>query len=263
MKIAMAQISLGDNVEMNYNKTLEYTEKAKDCDLLFFPEIQLTPFFPQYSKMDVSDYVLSVNDEKIKNLMVKAKEYSLCISPNFYVKERGKCYDMSLMIDSNGKILGKSKMVHIMQAENFYEQDYYTPSEDGFKVYNTAFGKVGIVICFDRHLPESIRTCALMGAELIIIPTANVKDEPLEIFEWEVRTQAYQNNVFIAMCNRVGKEGSMDFAGESLVVDCDGNLVFKANDKEQLITCDIDLSLCKKSREERPYINLRRKEMYL
>ncbi len=100
-----------------------------------------------------------------------------------------------LMIDSNEGLVGVSKMVHVYQANKFYEQDYYTPSEDGFKVYDTPFGKIGIVICFDRHLPESIRSCAKQGAELIIIPTANTLDEPMEMFEWEIRVQAYQNIV--------------------------------------------------------------------
>ena len=68
-----------------------------------------------------------------------------------------------LMIDSNGGLVGVSKMVNVYQANKFYEQDYYTPSEDGFKVYDTPFGKIGIVICFDRHLPEGIRSCAKQG----------------------------------------------------------------------------------------------------
>lgn len=271
MKLAMAQISVDDNININYRKTLEYMEKSKECDMLFFPEIQWTPFFPQYRKKDIynifgkdiSEFTLSLDDSKIKKLMRKCEEYSLYLSPNLYIEKNGKKYDMSLMIDKSGNLLGTSKMVHIMQAEKFYEQDYYAPSEDGFKVYDTAFGRVGIVICFDRHLPESIRTCALKGAELIIIPTANVIGEPLEMFEWEIRTQAYQNNVFVAMCNRVGKEGGMEFVGQSLVADCDGNIIFKSDNQEQLITCELDLSLCKKSRENRPYINLRREEMYL
>ena len=75
-------------------------------------------------------------------------------------------YDTSLWIDPHGELLDCAKMVHIAQAEQFYEQDYYTPSDDGFKVFNTPFGRVGIVICYDRHLPESIRTCTLMGAQL-------------------------------------------------------------------------------------------------
>ena len=98
-------------------------------------------------------------------------------------------------------------MVHVFQAPQFYEVDYYTPSEDGFKVFDMPFGRVGIVICFDRHLPESIRTCSLLGAALVIVPTANCKAEPMELFEWEIRVQAMQNSVFVAMCNRVGLEG--------------------------------------------------------
>ena len=84
----------------------------------------------------------------------------------------------------------------------FFEQDYYTPADDGFKVFETEFGKIGLVICFDRHYPESIRTEALMGADLILIPTVNTKAEPSEMFEWELRVQAFHNSVFIAMCNR-------------------------------------------------------------
>ena len=91
---------------------------------------------------------------------------------------------MCLFIDNNGKIIGNQKMVHIARLEYFYEQDYYTPSEEGFNVFDTEFGKIGIVICFDRHYPESIRTSVLKGAELILIPTANTIDEPKELFKW-------------------------------------------------------------------------------
>lgn len=118
---------------------------------------------------------------------------------------------MCLFIDNNGKIIGNQKMVHIARLEYFYEQDYYTHSEEGFNVFDTEFGKIGIVICFDRHYPESIRTSVLKGAELILIPTANTIDEPKELFQWEIRVPAFQNSVNIAMCNRVGIEDNMTF----------------------------------------------------
>jgi predicted amidohydrolase len=149
-----------------------------------------------------------------------------------------------------------------MQAKRFYECDYYTPSDDGFKVYNTPFGKIGIVICFDRHLPESIRACALAGAQLIIVPTANTKDEPSEMFEWEMRVQAFQNNVFIAMCNRVGIEGDMEFCGNSIVIDPDGNVILKSDEKEGLLETEINLSDADASRLRRPYIKTRRAQWY-
>jgi len=153
-------------------------------------------------------------------------------------------------------------MVHIAQAPSFYEQDYYAPSDTGFRVYDTTIGKVGVVICFDRHLPESIRTCALRGAEIVVIPAANTKSEPMELFEWELRVQATHNGLFIVMCNRVGVEADMHFAGESLVIDPFGKVVAKADDKEQILYADIDLSRIYEYRVQRPYLQLRRPEMY-
>ncbi|MGD9568356.1 MAG: carbon-nitrogen hydrolase family protein [Sedimentibacter sp.] len=262
MKIGMVQMSMTENLEENFCKTLNYCDKAKDCDLLFFPEVQLTPFFPQYEKQNVETFVVKESDEKIKRIADKGKQHHMYISPNIYLEKVGKRYDASLWINQQGEVKGISKMVHIMQAEQFYEKDYYYPSEDGFKVYDTEFGRVGIVICFDRHFPESIRTCAAMGADLIIIPTANTKDEPLEMFEWEIRVQAMQNQVFIAMCNRVGLEGSMDFVGESLLVNPNGDVIYKAGNDEMLIVQEIDLSEVSFWRKKRPYMKLRKIELY-
>jgi predicted amidohydrolase len=263
MKIAMAQMSMSNSIDDNFEKTISFINQSKDCDLLFFPEVQVTPFFAQYKiddlKMSKDELSIALDDEKIEIIKSLAKENNIYISPNFYVNDNGKYYDMSLMIDNNGDLIEKSKMVHIAQAEYFYEQDYYTPSDDGFKVVDTPFGKVGIVICFDRHIPQSIQSCAIKGAQLVIIPTANTIAEPMDMFEKEIQVQAYQNNVFIAMCNRVGKEDKMDFAGQSLIVDCDGNTLLKADDKEQLIKFAVDLS---KAIQNQPYTELLRPNMY-
>lgn len=202
-----------------------------------------------------SDYVHGICEECRKN--------DIYAVPNFHIKENGNEYDMCLFIDNNGKIIGNQKMVHIARLEYFYEQDYYTPSEEGFNVFDTEFGKIGIVICFDRHYPESIRTSVLKGAELILIPTANTIDEPKELFQWEIRVPAFQNSVNIAMCNRVGIEDNMTFSGESIVVDCNGEIIDIAGDGEELLICDVDLSNAIDVRNEKPYTDLRRKELYL
>lgn len=263
MKLAMAQMQMTDDINYNLETSLKYCDRAKDSDLLFFPEIQLSPFFPKYEKKDATKYCMTIHSKEVRLLKEKAKQHHYYLSPNVYFEENQKRYDTSLWINPKGELEGRSKMVHIAQAQNFYEQDYYTPSEEGFQVFDTTFGKIGIVICYDRHLLESIRTSTLKGADLIIIPTANTKDEPMEMFEWEIRIQAMQNQVFIAMCNRVGKEDHMEFAGESLIVGPDGNVIFKADDIQQLIECDIDLKKAKKLRESKPYFSTRRPECYL
>lgn len=263
MKLALAQMSMKESIEKNLAASLQYCRKAKGCDLLFFPEIQLSPFFPQYEKQNADRYCLSQNAAEIIRLQEAAKQYHYYLSPNVYLETAKKRYDTSLWITPDGVIEDAAKMVHIAQAPLFYEQDYYTPSDDGFKVFDTPFGKIGIVICYDRHLPESIRTCVLKGADLILIPTANTKAEPMEMFEWEIRVQAMQNQVFIAMCNRVGKEDAMEFSGESLIVHPSGDVVRKADDTEQLLVCDIDLREAGEWRARVPYLETRRPEWYL
>ncbi len=271
MKLAMAQMSMSKQKDENLAKSVRLIEEAKGNDLIFFPEVQLTPFFAQYPAallenaigLSREDVITAPGDSAFSAFRNAAADSDIYVSPNMYVQQDDGCYDTSFLIDRWGKVVGDAEMVHVVSVPQFYEAEYYEPSKVGFQVFDTDFGRVGIVICFDRHLPESIRTCAEMGAQLIIIPTANTKSEPMDVFEAEIRAAAYQNNVFIAMCNRVGKEGAMDFAGESIVVDCFGKVIMKADDQEALLTCSIDLSLTGSARRALPFITLRRPEMYL
>ena len=264
MKIALCQMSNSGSVSENLKKSIKAIERAAadGAQLILFPEVQLTEFFPQYPGQDVAHYRIERDSPVIKAFCDAARDNHIMAVPNVYLCENGKPYDASLLIDSDGEILGVQKMVHIAQADKFFEQDYYTPADDGFKVFDTGLGKIGIVVCFDRHYPESVRTEALMGADLILIPTVNTKAEPSEMFEWELKVQACHSSVFIAMCNRVGTEGDMDFSGESIVVDPNGDTVIKADDTEQLVYADLDLPQAANIRRKRPYTALRRPELY-
>ena len=268
MKIAMAQMQMAPDMAQNAKRAVEYCREAgkRQADLLFFPEVQLTPFFPQYpadsTPYPIEDYAMEYDNALVTDIARAAKDAACYVSPNIWLDEQGVRFDASLLIDRAGCVVGVSKMVHICQAPQFYEQDYYAPSDSGFRVHDTDFGRVGIVICFDRHLPESIRTCALQGAQLVLIPTANIAAEPLEAFEWEVRIQAMQNQVFVAMCNRIGTEGAMEFAGESLIAAPDGTVVAKAGNAEELLMADLDLTEVESQRRTFPWLNLRRPEWY-
>jgi beta-ureidopropionase len=262
MRIALVQMSMEGSVDANLDKALASMREAarEGAELVCFPETQFSPFFPQFPCGDASRYAMGIDHPAMRATQQASRELGLIAIPNLYLEEGGKRYDASPVIEANGTILGVSKMVHIVQMPLFYEQDYYTPSDSGFQVYHTSRGRVGVVICFDRHYPESLRSCALKGAQLIVIPTANVKGEPLEFFEWELRVAAVQSGVFIALCNRVGLEHDMDFCGQSLVIDPNGELVAKADDSEQVLYAELDLDLIAESREARPYLRLRRPE---
>ncbi|MBR1931923.1 MAG: carbon-nitrogen hydrolase family protein [Lachnospiraceae bacterium] len=264
MKIALAQMKMDSDRERNYRQSLQLIKDASDCgaELICFPEIQLTPFFPQYEGKNGEAFCIRLDSPYIQGICALCKEKGIFASPNFYIEEHGKRYDMSLLIDDEGRIVGKQKMVHVAQCEKFYEQSYYTPSEEGFGVFDTKLGRIGIVVCFDRHYPESIRTEALRGAELILIPTANTTAEPSELFQWEVKIQAFQNSVNIAMCNRVGREDDMEFAGESIVADYNGDTLALAGGGEELLFARIDMEAAADIRKSKPYTELRRRELY-
>jgi len=264
MKIALVQPVLSESIEANLNKALISMDEAasQGAELVCFPEIQFSPFFPQYPGLDVSKYAIPIEHQIVKSLREKCRSLNLVGFPNFYLQEGQHRYDASPVIDSDGSLLGISKMVHIVQAPCFFEQDYYTPSDSGFQVYDTAIGKVGVVICFDRHFPESIRSCGLKGPQLVVLPTAISKGEPLEMFEWELRVPAMQNGLYIAMCNRVGIEGQMDFCGQSIVVDPNGDVVAKADDREQILYAERDFAKVTQARKDRPYLDLIRPEAY-
>jgi len=264
MKIVLSQLGVGNDIEQNVRKSLDQLEKAANsgADLIFFPEVHLYPFFPQYEKQDMHHLTMGLDDPIVKQFQEKCKAINIMAVPNIYLKEGENNFDASVVIDAKGQIMGVSKMVHIVQINKFFEQDYYTPSDTGFIVYDTPLCKLGVVICYDRHFPESIRTCVLKGAELVIIPTVNTKDESSEMFEWELRVQAMQNSVFIAMCNRVGIEGDMDFSGESIIIDPTGTVIKKADDSEQLIFADLKIDQVEKIRKTKRYLELRRPEVY-
>ena len=264
MKFALAQMKMSERIEENLSETLRLIHEAAErgADLICFPEIQLSPFFPQYEGLDVSRYLLQEDDPIIKAVQAACRKNHIFASPNFYLQYGEHCYDTSLLIDDKGEIIGRQKMVHIAQCPCFYEQDYYTPSDEGFQVFDTPFGKIGIVVCFDRHYPESIRTEALRGADLILIPTANTIDEPSELFQWEIKIQAFHSSVFVAMVNRVGLEGQMNFCGESIVVGPTGETISLGGNEPELLLCEIELSQASALRDRKPYTQLRRTELY-
>lgn len=130
MRLAMFQMRMSQSLEENLQKTVRSIELAKEAgaDLIFFPEVQLSPFFPQYEKRDAGKWLLRPDGEELRTIQNVCRKLHICACPNVYLQENRKPYDTSVMIDQSGSILGVSKMVHIAQAEYFYEQDYYTPS---------------------------------------------------------------------------------------------------------------------------------------
>jgi len=263
-RIALVQMSMSEDIEANVEKSLVRLEEAagQGANVIMFPEVQFSPFFPQHEARDAAEYLWEIDHPALRKMQEACKRLGVVGVPNFYLREGDNRFDATPVIDADGEILGLSKMVHIVQMPCFFEQDYYTPSDGGFHVYETRFGRIGVIICFDRHFPESFRSCALQGAQLIVTPTANLVGEPMEVFEWEMRIAALHNSLYAALCNRVGVEADVEFCGHSLVAGPNGELVARADESEQILYTDYDLDYQAKARAERPYLPLRRPEAY-
>jgi N-carbamoylputrescine amidase len=155
-------------------------------------------------------------------------------------------------------------MVHITEYPCFHEQHYYQPGNLGAPVFQTKAGRIGVAICYDRHFPEYMRALGVGGAELVMVPQAGVEDEwPAGFFEGELCTAAFQNGYFVALCNRVGREDQLTFAGESFVCGPDGSVRARApRGVETTLIADIDLAEVSRSHARRVLMSDRRPELY-
>ena len=179
---------------------------------------------------------------------------------NLFERDGDATYDCSPVIDADGPLLGRTRMVHITEYPCFHEQQYYTPSDLGAPVFDTRVGRVGVAICYDRHFPEYMRALALGGADLVVVPQAGVVDEwPAGFFEGEMCTAAFQNGYFVALCNRVGADGALTFAGESFVCGPEGAVRARApRGEDAVLLADIDLADTARSHARRVLLKDRR-----
>jgi len=267
MRIALVQQSAGADVDANVRRGLAALDRAADAgaDLVAYAELAFEPFHPQCpASGDPSALAQPVPGPIVDAFARRAREREVVIVLNLYERDGARCYDTSPVIDADGSLLGRTRMIHITEYEGFHEQGYYAPGDLGAPVYDTRAGKVGVAICYDRHYPEYLRALALGGAEIVVVPQAGAVGEwPDGLYEAEMRVAAFQNGYFTALVNRVGKEAVLDFAGESFVCDPDGRVVARAKSgADDLLVVDLDLSACARSHARRLFLRDRRPDLY-
>jgi len=273
MRIALVQQRVTEGGKgVNALRGVEAVREAArgGAELVCFAELGFEKFYPQRRAGD--DY-LELAEEvpgPVTEMFCEvAKELGVVIVLNLYERdgdtgETGGAYDCSPVIDADGSLLGKVRMVHITDYENFYEKGYYEEGDNGEMVFTTKVGRIGVAICYDRHYPEYMRALALDGAEVVVIPQAGALGEwPDGLHEAEIRTASFQNGYFAALCNRVGKEERLEFAGESFVTDPSGRVIARAGASvDEILFADVDLEMVGASYGRRLFMRDRRPELY-
>lgn len=267
MKIALVQQHSTKNKKENIERGLKAVEKAasEGAELIAFPELSFDFFFPQYSDYkEAINYAEPIPGPTTDLFCRKANELKILLIINLFEKDGEKTYDTSVIINERGEIIGKTRMVHIIEAPYFHEKHYYSPGNLGAGVFQTKLGKIGIAVCYDRHFPEYMRALALKGAELVIVPQAGAVNEwPPGIFEAELQIASFQNGYFSALVNRVGKEDLITFAGESYVTDPEGKIIAKApKGEDYILYADINFDLLKNCSARKHFLPDRRPDIY-
>jgi beta-ureidopropionase len=196
-----------------------------------------------------------------------AKKHSMVIVVPIYEEDiTGVSYNTCAVIDADGSYLGKYRKTHIPQVAGFYEKFFFKPGNSGWPMFQTAYCKLGVYICYDRHFPEGWRALALAGAEYIVNPSATVAGLSQYLWKLEQPASAVANGCYIGAVNRVGTEAPWNigkFYGSSYVVDPRGNFLVEASeDKDELVTADMDMEKVREVRNLWQFFRDRRPEAY-
>lgn len=270
MDIALVQQSPAEESSDALQQGLDRLEEAAEAeaDLVVFPELSFTPFYPRIpvSERDASalDLAEPVPGPATEAIAEKAAELGMVVVFNLMERDGDRTFDTSPVIDADGTLLGRTRMMHVTEYQHFHEQGYYAPGDTGAPVYDTAAGRIGVAICYDRHYPEYMRALALQGADLVVVPQAGTVGEwPDGMYEAELRVAALQNGIFTALANRVGWEGEMHFAGRSFVTDPLGQLVAQAPEgKATVLQASVTLDRCEETPARQLFLRDRRPDQY-
>jgi N-carbamoylputrescine amidase len=267
VKIALIQQRTTEDREDNRSRGLDAAEAAAaaGAKIICFAELGFDPFYPKRrARPGDRDRAEPVPGPTTDPFAAIARRHGAVIILNLYERAGERAFDSSPVIDADGSLLGVTRMIHITDYEAFHEQGWYDPGDTGAPVHRTAHGLIGVAICYDRHYPEYMRALALAGAQIVFVPQAGATGEwPEGLFEAEMRVAAFQNGYFTALCNRVGPEPALTFAGESFVCDPSGRVVARAGQGvEETLICEVDLAECDASHARRLFMRDRRAELY-
>ena len=277
-KVSVENI-INKNLENAGSKVREAAEKG--AEIILLPELFEMPYFCQEKNYDFYNLATPVDENKaVKYFKNMAKELKVVLPISFYEKAGTTFYNTVAIIDATGEILGTYRKTHIPDDHFYQEKFYFTPGDTGFKVWDTAYGRIGVGICWDQWFPETAREMALMGAELLFYPTA-IGSEPIlecdSMPHWRrcMQGHAGSNIMPVIAANRVGLErvepndansnqqSGLTFYGSSFITDETGGIVAEADrENETVIMAEFDLDAIKEMRQSWGVFRDRRPEMY-
>lgn len=243
---------------------------AKGANIILLQELFETPYFCQRHDFEYMDLATTPEENPaVKRFQKVAKELDVVIPVSFFERAGNAAFNSIAIIDADGTVLGKYRKTHIPDGMPYAEKFFFTPGDTGFKVWKTKYGTIGVGICWDQWFPEAARCMALLGAEILLYPTAIGSEPVLQTDSkphWQRCMQGHAAaNIMpvVAIGHEVQKNSEMTFYGSSFIADETGGLVAEADrETEGVITAEFDLDAIAQKRREWGVFRDRRPEMY-
>ncbi|MFK7730004.1 MAG: N-carbamoylputrescine amidase [Pseudomonadales bacterium] len=274
--VAVTQMVCTWDIEANVERATKLVHRAADAgaQVILLQELFETPYFCIDEQSKHLDLAKPMNAQPtIARMQVLAKQLGVVIPVSFFEKSGLVHYNSIAIIDADGSIVGHYRKSHIPDFPLYEEKFYFSPGDTGFKVFDTRFGRLGVGICWDQWFPEAARAMALMGAEILLYPTAigNELDKPdfdsKAHWQMTMRGHAAANIMPVIASNRIGEEVSgdlsMEFYGSSFIADEIGTMVCEADrTSESVLTHTFDLAKISAYRREWGVFRDRRPDLY-
>lgn len=283
VRVAAIQFAMKETPEENIATAERLVRQAATdgANVVLIPELFERPYFCQERRYEYYEYADRVEENlAIRRFQEVCKELHIVVPISFYERSGNVTFNSVEMIDADGKLLGIYRKTHIPDDHYYQEKFYFTPGDTGFKVFDTEFGKIGVGICWDQWFPEAARSMALLGAEMLLYPTA-IGSEPILSVEsqphWQRTMQVHSaaNLMPVIAANRIGREevhpceenggqeSALVFYGSSFMTDGTGAVIVQASrDQEEVISAEYDLDALDKDRLSWGLFRDRRPDMY-
>ncbi|KLN34072.1 nitrilase-related carbon-nitrogen hydrolase [Cellulosimicrobium cellulans] len=269
VRAALTQVRWTGDKESMIDVHEKHLRDAADqgAKLVCFQELFYGPYFCQVQDAAYYAYAESVPGPTVERFSALAAELgTVVVLPVYEEEQPGVLYNTAAVIDADGRYLGKYRKTHIPHVRGFWEKFYFRPGNLGYPVFDTAVGRVGVYICYDRHFPEGWRALGLNGAEIVLNPSATSRGLSNYLWRLEQPAAAVANEYYVGAINRVGVEdlGDDDFYGTSYFVDPEGAFVGDPADdhEEELVVRDLDLDLLRVVRDRWQFYRDRRPDAY-
>lgn len=267
---ALLQATWTGDKESMIEKHIRFAGEAasQGAQVMCFQELFYGPYFCQVQDRQHYGFAEPIPGPTTERMQKLAAETKMVLIVPIYEEEgTGIYYNTAVVIDADGNYLGKYRKTHLPHVDGFWEKFYFRPGNLGYPVFDTAIGRVGVYICYDRHFPEGARMLGLNGAEIVFIPSATSRGLSQHLWKIEQTSHAIANGYFVGTINRVGIEndfGQNDYYGQSYFCTPRGEFVGELGDpyKEELIVRDLDFDLIKEVRNIWQFYRDRRPDMY-